>query len=419
MIKRIKSFLKYNKNTKAVYDKLLRLKNQIALCLLTVVYKFFCIFPLQDKVIGTSFYGKKYENNPRFVMEALEKNFPQIKKVWYMKRGFRAEIPNYISVVHSNVRLAYEYATSKVWIDSHHYPLYVTKRAKQLSIIMFHGGIGIKKICNEVPARKKKSDMPAHTAQNTTFYVSNSDFMNNVINTALLCESNILKCGYPKDDPLFLPADNFRKNVRNYLNIGDDIKIAFYAPTYRHDHSITDVYDLNVNRMTEVLKEKFGGEWVFMVRWHPNHIGMIGRTKKICGENVIDVTDYSNMQELLMASDVFFSDYSSCIFEASEAGIPCFIYAKDIDQFEAEQGVYFNVRSLPFPCGENNDEMIQKIRTFDVEDYRKKLKVFFAEQGLMEDGTASEVLANIINEYVSGNTNILNSLNYEIFQEQK
>ena len=40
------------------------------------------LLPLQNKVVATTFKGKKYGDNPQFIFEAIHEMAPKIKLVW-------------------------------------------------------------------------------------------------------------------------------------------------------------------------------------------------------------------------------------------------------------------------------------------------------------------------------------------------
>lgn len=84
--------------------------------------------------------------------------------------------------------------------------------------------------------------------------------------------------------------------------------------------------ELNLIEIAESLKERFGGEWAILVRLHPLNIKDATDFLKYI-DTVINATDYSIMQELLVICDVLRSDYSNCMFDFVTMGKPCFIYA--------------------------------------------------------------------------------------------
>lgn len=118
--------------------------------------------------------------------------------------------------------------------------------------------------------------------------------------------------------------------------------------------------------------------------------------------NVLDVTNYPDIQDLLMTVDVVISDYSSCMFDAALRNLPCFIYATDFEQYKADRGVYFEMDELPFPYASNNDELAQNIVNYNESDYRQGIKSFFERVGLAETGHAGKDIAQKINRFIKG-----------------
>lgn len=377
-----------------------------------MIFSFFSLFPLKNVVVGSSFYGKRYENNPRFVFEKLEEKYPNIKKTWICRNKELCNLPQYVKPICGKIQGIYTLATAKVIIDSHFVPIYFKKRKGQLAIFMYHGGIGIKRNSNEVPARKK-TDTPKNNADNMSFFISNSSFMNRVIRGSLEYKGPILKCGYPKDDPLFEEQLGHKEVVCRFYDIPFENHLVLYAPTYRQDINDYSGFCINLQETCKALSERFGGDWIAIVKWHPNQKINITKTKEMYGPNVIDATAYGNMQELIIASDAFISDYSSCIFEAAERKIPCFSFATDWEVFKNEQGFHFEIDSLPFPYCSSNDELVSSILNFDNQKYLFELDEFMKQEGLEESGRASEIIADIINEFISGNTDVINTLEYE------
>jgi CDP-glycerol glycerophosphotransferase len=183
--------------------------------------------------------------------------------------------------------------------------------------------------------------------------------------------------------------------------------VLLYAPTWRlrlkeKKHIDTKVYDLDMQRLKHVLTEKFGGEWTMLVRFH-TFLRLYAKGYQEKHPEVKDVTDYQDMQRLLMATDVMISDYSSCIFDAAMRRIPCFTYATDFEQYKYEErGVYYEMEELPFPYAKNNDELEQNVKAFDMEDYLKKWDAFTVRMGLNETGHAAKDIAEKMADYLNG-----------------
>ena len=75
--------------------------------------------------------------------------------------------------------------------------------------------------------------------------------------------------------------------------------------------------------LINALESKFKGNWYIFLRLHPQ---LAAQMKKMPisknSERLIDVSQASDMNELIAASDAFLTDYSSAIFESFLIKIP-------------------------------------------------------------------------------------------------
>lgn len=376
-----------------------------------MLFRLMRLFPLQDKVVATTFKGKKYGDNPQFIFESLHDADSNIRLVWLVDPSEKYTLPSYIEKApYARTLLTiYHYATAKVVIDTHRFPAFVEKRPGQLFIETWHGGLGIKKIDGDSPILADSTIIikeVEHMNSLADVFISQSDHLSRVYRNAFRYRGQIYKCGYPKNDCLVNGDDLIGKDVRKYFRIPDNVKICLYAPSFRdsfyHEIDVTP-YKVDFARLKESLKKRFEGEWVVLVRWHPLFTCQISNAMNI-GEDVIDATKYPDMQALLIAVDVVVSDYSSCLFDAALREIPCFTFATDFDQYKAERGVYYEMEELPFPYARNNDELMCNIEKFDYEDYKKKWAAFKKRTGLYETGHAAKDIAEKIVGVLRGET---------------
>jgi CDP-glycerol glycerophosphotransferase len=147
------------------------------------------------------------------------------------------------------------------------------------------------------------------------------------------------------------------------------------------------------------LTEMLGSERVsVIVRMHPNLIGKVDTSSLVAYDGVYDGTMYHDMQELLSASDLLITDYSSSMFDFSLMGKPCMLYAVDAMQYD--RGYYFNLRELPYPLSESEDELIDTLEKFDRVEYERRLLEFFGNNvGSKEYGHASEEIAKWMKQH--------------------
>lgn len=107
----------------------------------------FKILPLQNKVVFSSYWGKNFNDNPKYISDELLRNDKSIKQVWLNNTDKQFSVsPNIKVIKWGSIRMIYEMATAKVWVDNHTKPCWIKKRKKQFYIETWHGGLGMKKI---------------------------------------------------------------------------------------------------------------------------------------------------------------------------------------------------------------------------------------------------------------------------------
>ena len=200
--------------------------------------------------------------------------------------------------------------------------------------------------------------------------------------------SEILECGFPRNDIYYRNTTNKVKEIRKKLKIPDGMHIAFYAPTFR-DNSRTDAYNLDLHRLLRTLEKKTGNRWMLFITMHGNFKWF---TKPVYdfGEYIWDMTSYTDIHELLLLADITITDYSSVALDFSNTRRPVFLYASDIDEYTKMRGLKDMYYKLPFPLSRNNDEFELAIMSFNKEEYSKRLKEFYNLYGSFDDGHSSE-----------------------------
>ena len=383
--------------------------------MIIVLFYLLRIFPIKkNKVLAYVSDGRRYDDNQRFIMEELHKFIPDLDIVWVKDPKYEYELPAWIRPVKwRSWQWLYEYVTAKIWNSNVIVPDYFVKRKGQLYVETWHGGLGIKKVDGDVigeyAAEINKKRLLRNVSEMADVFISNSDHLSIIYRRAFKFQGPIWKCGYPKNDILVRNDPEDGERTRRELGIPKTHKVLFYAPTWRlrfekEQHVDMKVYDLDMLRLKQALTERFGGEWTMLIRFHPK----LRHYAKGCLEaqpEVMDVTDYPDMQQLLMATDVMVSDYSSCVFDAALRRIPCFTYATDFEAYKYEErGVYYEMEELPFPYAKNNDEMEQNVKAFDMEEYLKKWDAFAVRMGLNETGHAAKDIAQKMADFLNGKT---------------
>ena len=114
------------------------------------------------------------------------------------------------------------------------------------------------------------------------------------------------------------------------------------------------------------------------------------------GCNIINANKYPDMQELLCATDIVITDYSSLMFDFALSKKPCFLFATDIERYKNDRNFYFDLIQLPFMVAETNELLVENILSFDESIYKGQLCEFFRNVGMIMDGQASKSVTEVI-----------------------
>jgi CDP-glycerol glycerophosphotransferase len=367
------------------------------------LYYFFRIFPIQNnKIFIQNFNGKGYGDNPKYIVEEIIRRKLLVNIVFSVADKYNTNFPNSVKTVrYGSIRSIYEEVTAKVWIDNCRKQLYVRKRKKQFYIQTWHGIPGTKKVEKDV--EQQLSDyyvkQAKHDSTLINLFLSDSKFTSQLYRTSFWYIGEIFENGSPRNDILINTNLNIITKIQKYFMISPDERIVLYAPTFRNNFDI-NVYKIDFEHILNDLQKKTNEHWIFLLRLHPN----ITEKSNIYSynESILNASDYDDMQELLLASDILITDYSSSMYDFSLMYKPAFLYIKDYEEYLKERGFYFDLVSLPFPCALDNNELLKNILYFDNESYMNSLEVFFQKIGIVKDGNASKkIVDRIIKEIES------------------
>lgn len=384
MIDRIKRLIKKNR----IFYYFVCLAYCICGILTAGLFLVMRVFPVkQNKIVCCSMKGKRYGDSPKYLADEIIRQNLGFEIVWLIRDEFDADFPKEIRRAKYNfLSCAYELATAKFWIDSNSKQLGTLKRKGQYYIQTWHGS-ALKKLYGDIPDKIDFFDRTIikYNSGIQDVMLSDSRYITEMYRRAFWYKGEILECGGPRNDAFFENIEEYSRNVREYYNL-EDQKIALYAPTFRDDFRVADMR-LDFEKLQRSLSVRFGGNWVVLVRLHPNNIAdaeeLIDYTDKI-----INATNYNVMQELLVACDVLITDYSSSMFDFMTKHAPCFIYATDLEKYQEERDLYMNLKELPFPAAESNDELEKIILQFDETKYEEDLQKLFERMGICKRGNA-------------------------------
>lgn len=347
------------------------------------------------RIVFDSYLGEQYSCNPKALYEYfLENGTDKYEYIWAFKEAekyaFLAENKNTKLCKYRSFKHKFYSFTAQMIVFNFHRTNEMPSRKGQIRLQTWHGGGCYKKTGRGIGYNSKIHNwvLKQQSKYDITHYISSSQFFTDeVIRSQYSFNGEILNIGMPRNDLLFSADENMRSSIRTKLNIPKDCFAVLYAPTYRDDNS--PLAPLDINGLSESINHRFGKNAVILYRAHRF-------SENADTEKCINVSDYPDMQELLLACDMLLSDYSSSIWDFSFTEKPCLLYTPDLDEYEKLRGFDKDIYSWGFPVCKNNKELQNGILTFDEEQFKRNMKRHHSDLGSFETGTACEQVLKLL-----------------------
>lgn len=388
------------------------------------------IFPVNKKLISVcTFEGKGgFGCNQKYIVEELHKRNAEYKFVWFVNKDIydKKEFPSYIKKVPNTLlQRAFWLSCSKIWIDNYRKPYGTVKRKNQYYVNTWHATMGFKTI--GLLRGDAFSKMAFLVSQNDSKMINDvvvdTDYCEVMYKKGLVYDGTFLKVGQARCDVLYGERKEQKLKFRQKHNLPEDCKVVMFAPTFREGSQngkrfvFSEVWTIDFERLLKTLEKKFGNKWYLCVRVHPQLAPSFKEYKNPSVQNrIIDESQADDMYEILAGMDAFITDYSSAAFDAGNAKIPVFIYADDINKYSNDRGSLLwqlcentqddvhnnpNVEPkqdmiLPFLVAKNNDELEERILSFDNDVYCTKLNAMHKTVNLVFNGNASKLISDKI-----------------------
>lgn len=204
--------------------------------------------------------------------------------------------------------------------------------------------------------------------------------------------------GLPRDDVLVSTvAEQVRSRTRDLLGIGPDQVAVLYAPTWRDDIATGYESAPGVTHLDPAATSAdLGDGFVLLMRGHRFHQAGAGGEQG--GARIVDVTDYPEINDLVLASDAGVFDYSSIRFDFALTGRPMIFLVPDLMSYTSGgRGFLFPFEeSAPGPLLTSPEEVVAALRDLDEvsarfsDDYR----AFNARFNKDNDGHAADRLVD-------------------------
>lgn len=305
------------------------------------VYLVLRLFNKQNdmKVIFVQSRSYKIEGNIKFIYNELIKKLPNAEIHFVnAKNKMNLSMLKDIKLI-SNAKY--------LILDDYYLPIYMIKPTRHLKVIqLWHAAGAFKKFGYSTvgtkfgPNHSYLKVVPVHSHY-THVYVSTKNVIQDYAEAFNMSPSHIFPYGIPRAD-LFSQQTNCEEIKRtlmkkhSLLNDKEMVRILV-APTYRADgkYGETDSQLINIFlNINFMLCE----ETVFIFKAHPytNKEDL----KRLAEHPNIIIADNYTLNEWMLVSDAFITDYSSAIFEYALLEKPLAHFVPDINEYSVNRGFY-------------------------------------------------------------------------------
>ena len=361
--------------------------------IVTKLYSF--LIPIKkNRFLFFSMAGNSYGDSVKSISDYIESHYDGAEIIWAFSRFYYETVNcTHKKVVFGSFRYYFYVITSKFYITNCFVPLMYIKRKGQVMLQTWHG-TALKRIGYDAVSGEHSSfinwlrpNTKTAAANNTDIFMSGSRFMSGVYRTAFKYPNTIYETGTPRNDIFFQDRPDIIKKVRKALSIDHDSKLILYTPTFRNGGTF-EYYDIDLNLVKSYYQKVTGEKYTVLVRLHPGLVAKSDDFEKFFGTDVINVTLYPDIQDLLYVTDILITDYSSTMFDFMYSFKPVIMYVPDIDTYN--RGFYFDIAKLPFMISNNNRELRRVLQEFRIDEYQKRVSEFIDEIGSYETGHATE-----------------------------
>lgn len=345
-----------------------------------ILYKIACLrTKVEDKVVFfESYQGRSFACSPKAIFEEMRDSgeYSDYEFIWGLRdakvHNFRKIMkklcgvsgsPSGITItVHKYETYGYykDLARAKYWIMNSNVRPFLKPRKEQVYVQTWHG-TPLKKIGLDVPGSELDY---GKEGKKFSYMISPSKYCSEKLVSAFGLQGRediVLETGYPRNDALFTFDQAKVNSVLRELDIPRGKKLILYAPTFRDNkHSEVSGYENASGIDFEELKEQIGDEYMILFRAHYFVAKNMDFTR--LKDFVIDVSDYEDINDLYIISDMLITDYSSVFFDYANLKRPIIFYMYDYEDYKANaRDFYLDQSELPGPIAKTQDELAKAI----------------------------------------------------------
>jgi len=317
---------------------------------------------LYETVYGASMTGNPYAMFRRLV-ELEGRNFIHVWVVndpkTFDTKGYERRA-NVIFIRRNSAQYAYYLTAAKYLINNVTFSPYFIKKEAQVYINTWHG----------TPLKMMGKDTPGSPAEirnvQRNFFQADYLMMPNAHTARVLLSSydltdvypgKIIEEGYPRIDATVHTdrATFIHDELSKVIDIDITKKIVLYAPTWRGTVGMEANVTTELQAIAEQIQAALPSTHQLVLKVHPfvyQFVSDVPELRQICVSENIDAN------ELLAATDILITDYSSIFFDFYVTNKPIILFVYDYEDYVRQRGLYLDLQTLDVQIAFTMDDFI-------------------------------------------------------------
>ncbi|MHC5281016.1 CDP-glycerol glycerophosphotransferase family protein [Listeria kieliensis] len=334
-------------------------------------YRICKIWPIQkNKITFASDSRTDLSGNFEYIYEAIQSNGSHFNSFFFLKESIRDK-KTWIEFF----KLAYHFATSRYIILDDYYPLiYPLSIRKNTDLIQVWHAVGAFKTFGYsrmgMPGGPK-IDSVDHKNY-TKAIVSSHHVVDKYAEGFGIKAESVYPIGVPRTDLFFdlNKQQSILERLYKEMPFIKNKKVILFAPTFRGNGQQSAHYPFEYLNFKDIYEALYKKGWVMLLKIHPfvQNKPQIPYQYK---DFYFDVSDYREINDLLLVTEVLITDYSSVCFEYALLKRKMVFYSPDLAEYTATRNFYYEyLKFIPGFFATTTEELIESVQEEKI-DYDK------------------------------------------------
>ena len=221
------------------------------------------------------------------------------------------------------------------------YPLTFPKNTKLIQV--WHSTGAFKRMGFARMGRRGSTVPTSLTHKNYTHViVSSKGVVENFCEAFGVDNKNVYPIGVPRTD-MFWDEDEKTKICKEFYEKFPQLvskKLVLFAPTFRGDTREKAYYPEKWFNPEEFIN-KLPEDYILGLKYHP-FINAKPQIPDSLKSRVVNLSDYREINNLLLVTDTLITDYSSVIFEYAFLNKPIIFYLPDLEEYDRDRSFFYD-----------------------------------------------------------------------------